>query len=78
MELPEPYRENVIPKKQTNGDKIRSMTDEELTEIIMCPYDTAGEPEEIMPCIRETGDSDFVPVKDCKRCMMEWLQKEAK
>lgn len=40
-------------KKRTNGDRIRSMTDEELAWILMCPYDTAGEPEEIMPCVRD-------------------------
>lgn len=37
-------------KTVTNGDKIRAMTDEELAEVIMCPYDTAREPLDIMPC----------------------------
>lgn len=27
----------------TNGDRIRQMTDEELAEIIMCPYDDPAE-----------------------------------
>lgn len=57
-------------KCMTNGDRIRSMTDEELTDIIMCPYDTAGKPENIMPCM--TGDG----IQDCKKCAMEWLQRE--
>lgn len=72
------FENNYSPKKQTNADYIRSATDEELADFIPCPYDTAGEPEEIMPCIRETGDSDFVSEKDCRRCRLEWLQKEAK
>lgn len=37
----------------TNADRIRMMTDEELTKIIMCPYDTFGESVDIMPCIRD-------------------------
>lgn len=27
-------------RKQSNADRIRNMTDEELAEIIMCPFDT--------------------------------------
>lgn len=70
--------ENNYEPKQTNADRIRSMTDEELLNLIPCSYGTAGEPEEIMPCIRETGDSDFVSEKECRRCILEWLQKEVK
>ena len=62
--------------RMTNADRIRSMSDEELTEIIMCPYDTAGKPIEIMPCVRDGNVQELVPPENCKKCMMEWLQSE--
>lgn len=65
------------PNKQNNAYRIRSMSDEELTKIIMCPYDTAGKPIEIMPCVRDGNVQELVPPEDCKKCMMEWLQSEA-
>ena len=63
-------------KKQTNADRIRSMSDEELAKIILCPYDAAGKPIEIMPCVRDGNVQEFVPPEDCKKCMMEWLNSE--
>ena len=67
------YRSEI---KRINGDKIRSMSNTELTEIILCPYDTAGEPEDIMPCIMETGTQELVSKGKCKECMMKWLERE--
>ena len=67
--------DKFIPIKITNADRIRSMSDEDLTKIIMCPYDTAGKPIEIMPCVNGNVQK-FVPPEDCKKCMMEWLQSE--
>ena len=64
------------PKKQTNADRIRAMSDEELTKIIFCPYDTAGKPIDIMPCIKDGNIQELVPPEDCKKCMLEWLQSE--
>ena len=52
------------------------MEDAELTDIILCPYDTAGEPIEIMPCVKDGNVQELVPPEDCKKCMMEWLGKE--
>lgn len=46
----------------TNADKIRQMTDEELQQILGCPYP-------ICPDL----DLD----EDCKDCRLEWLQEEA-
>ena len=63
-------------KCMTNGDRIRKMEDAELTDIILCPYDTAGEPIEIMPCVKDGNAQEVVPPEDCKKCMMEWLGKE--
>ena len=59
----------------TNKEKILQMTDDELAFVLMCPYDTAGEPDEIMPCMT----NDVLPtVKNCVACIKEWLHKEAK
>lgn len=59
----------------TNGDKIRAMTDEELTKIIQCPYDTAGTMD-VMPCILDEDEPEFVPYRECQKCMLNWLGKE--
>lgn len=48
----------------TNADKIRSMTDEELVQIILCPHDMNRE----YCCKRKT----------CYDCCLEWLQSEVK
>lgn len=58
----------------TNGDKIRNMTDEELAFVIMCPYDTIGEEDEIMPCMKQNFKAS--PTNCCK-CVEAWLKKEA-
>lgn len=60
----------------TNGDRIRNMTDEQLTDIILCPYDTAGDPVDIMPCVKDGNIQELVSVDVCKKCMTDWLKKE--
>lgn len=60
----------------TNGDRIRAMSDEELAVIILCPYDTAGEPANIMPCIKDGNVQEFVSQEECKKCIVEWLERE--
>ena len=49
--------------KMTNADRIRSMTDEELANIIECPY---GNPyfDEHLPC-----------KGSCHDCLLIWLQR---
>ena len=55
------------PLPQTNADRIRNMTDEELALVIMCPYDNLpGE------CTCEEDDSRA----NCIKCCLEWLQAE--
>ena len=61
----------------TNADRIRKMTDEELTKIIMCPYDTVGESVDIMPCIRDGKVQVSVSPQFCYECMRKWLRAEA-
>lgn len=65
-----------VDYKQTNADKIRAMSDEELAKIILCPYDTAGKPIDIMPCVKDGNIQELVSPEDCKKCMLEWLQSE--
>lgn len=47
---------------QTNGDRIRAMSDEELAEVIMCPY----------------GDVCEIWNKEsCVECCLDWLKQPA-
>lgn len=51
-------------KPMTNGDRIRAMTDEQLTAVIACPYDC---------------DSDMCPSNGtCFDCCLNWLQQPVK
>lgn len=69
MPLPEPYRGGEQPK-QTNADRIRSMTDEELALAIMCPseYDLNFSKNE--KCNGEMN-------KNCYECSLNWLRAES-
>lgn len=54
-----------IAHPKTNGDRLRSMADEELTETIKCPY-----PWET--CIHLNEDYP------CSKCKLDWLKQEVK
>ena len=55
------------------------MSDDDLALVLMCPYDTSGNPEDIMPCISEENKTgEFVSPKYCHACLVDWLGKEAK
>ena len=69
--LPAAYREGMVT---TNADRIRAMSDEELAKHWPCPYDTAG--SNIMPCILDDDVKGSPDEEYCRRCMMNWLQKE--
>ena len=56
--------DRVIGKPMTNADRIRSMTDEELAELIDRETDSCA----------PTGDCERMP-RDCKACWLEWLQQ---
>lgn len=66
MPLPEPYRKGE-PPKQTNADRIRSMTDEELAVNMMCP--------------NENGLAEIHCDKNdncnCYECLLKWLRAES-
>lgn len=49
----------------TNADRIRSMTDEELAETVMCPFDIIG------------SNKTCFYKRNCKECVLAWLQKES-
>lgn len=76
--IDEPYQPKDLKKgsAMTNADRVRSMTDEELAVFLMCPYDTAGNTEDIMPCILDGKDPEFVEPGRCKECTMKWLNRE--
>lgn len=52
---------------QTNADRIRSMTDEELADLIN---------REISYCAPTSGDCEKTS-NDCKACWLDWLQRPA-
>ena len=55
---------NAKPKPMTNADRIRSMADEELAELIDRETDSCA----------PTGDCERMS-RDCKACWLEWLQQ---
>ena len=51
--------------QKTNADRIRSMSDKKLAEIIACPKGLFDR----MDCFDDN--------RDCKHCTLEWLQQPA-
>lgn len=45
---------------QTNADRIRAMSDEELAEILACPYQNDG------LCFK---------AENCEKCIIDWLRQ---
>ena len=62
-------RRSIDVRKETNADRIRSMTDEELSEFILCGCDGRS-------CIGNIYDNEPV-LKQCKQCWLDWLKQEA-
>ena len=52
-------------KEQTNADRIRSMSDEELAKVITCPKVLFDR----IDCFDDN--------RDCNHCALEWLQQPA-
>lgn len=67
-------------RPQTNADRIRSMTDEELAELL---YSLQTEDLDGMFCktedkCEEMMDSgDEIPKSMCKQCLVKWLKSES-
>lgn len=53
--------------RKTNADRLRNMSDEELAELMPCPYMKDPYDE----CVH--GWHDY----DCNKCKLDWLQSEA-
>lgn len=62
---------STIGKPQTNADRIRSMTDEELAEFIA--YSTSCE-----TCVVRKGGSDECHNTNCSTAWLDWLREEVK
>lgn len=60
----------VSEKNPTHGDKIRSMSDEELAVAIMCPAEYDLNFDKKKSCGGEMNNN-------CRKCCFEWLQSEA-
>lgn len=68
--LPERYeadaKDILTEKPQTNADRIRSMTDEELAEVLF------------VSCIEHMGVEECShPEEACKSCVLDWLKAES-
>lgn len=57
--------------KQTNADRIRNMSDEEMAESNLCPHMVNWKRGNYGTCVHP-NDKDA-----CKKCMLDWLQSEA-
>lgn len=56
----------IMTSPQTNADRIRSMTDEELAEVLFGS------------CIEHMGIEECShPEKACKSCVLDWLKAES-
>lgn len=71
LEFIDTYFEIVESDKQTNADRIRNMSDEELAEFNLCPHMVNWKKGNYDTCVHP-NDKDA-----CKKCMLDWLQSEA-
>lgn len=58
--------------KKTNADRIRSMTDEELAEVL---FGSCIERMGVEECSYPVGSLKDIP--DCKSCILDWLRAES-
>lgn len=57
--------------RQTNADRIRNMSDEEMAEYLPCPHMVNWKKGNYDTCVHPNGKDG------CKKCMLNWLQSEA-
>ena len=62
----------IVEKKTTNADRIRNMSDEELTEFI------TGLSKKCLASIGECNCSTYETCQNCNVEVKKWLQSEAK
>lgn len=63
------------PQKQTNADRIRSMTDAELAELFTGYYSDG--PKFWCPAQPDIGEGECAKADDCRECFLNWLKQEA-
>lgn len=63
---------NFKPKSQTNADRIRAMTDEELARTLAIGCDETRECPTICAPIYPYDEV----VESCEKCWLEWLREE--
>lgn len=61
-----------VEKPQTNADRIRRMTDEELTEVL---FGSCIERMGVEECSHPVEDLKGIPA--CKSCVLDWLKAES-
>lgn len=72
-------RECCTYERMTNGDKIRSMSDDELAELL---YSFQNLEDKVKFCKNKTERDNIldsgkeIPDAMCKQCLVEWLQSE--
>ena len=67
------YKQMSIFAFTTNADRIRTMVDEELAQLIQCPYEYTGQE---LKC--KTLPASAVTEEYCRQCCLEWLRSTAK
>ena len=65
------------PKPQTNADRIRSMSDEELAQILFAINDGDGYCKNLPECAALLNTEEGIPDEKCIQCVVAWLQQPA-
>lgn len=65
----------LVDAKATNADRIRNMSDEELTSVL---FDSCIKSMNLEECPYSGEESDNNKIREnCKKCILKWLQSEA-
>lgn len=76
LEFINEYFEIVENDKQTNADRIRNMSDEELASVLFSGCIDSMDLEECPYASESELDNNKIR-KKCKKCTLDWLQSEA-
>lgn len=76
LEFINEYFEIVENDKQTNADRIRNMSDEELASVLFSGCIDSMDLEECPYASESELDNNKIR-KICKKCTLDWLQSEA-
>ena len=68
------------PRELTNADRIRSLTDDELAEIISADMveEKTGYCQNKKECSEILDSDGIISAEMCKQCALEWLKKPAR